>query len=366
MKGFEETPAGKDVTIDKVRWTDDTDAVTMLADRGIKYRVLTIPLSHVDVEGSIKRNNRIERTFDDERAIDIGSQIEQYGYCKRIVGILMPPGVKGNPSRTHEMLDILGGNHRTRGVALLGVKAVQAYVLDTDDTFLIEDIRNNLNNLTGEGNSARVRLANAYTEITKHHVDFRVRAVLEPIAKRYSLKVERLQTYAASQAAREVIENHGFTTENLTDSHLRTLQSLSDSHTVMARAGALCNRGKFNVKMTNDLVQSIRNEKRGEAHRIAKIEAAEHQFDELQKSNKGSKTSSRPSRPVYNMLLDNLTRVKNFFERHPVESLQITSAEQWREVEALVQPIVAIFGQIVKPKEPESASRTKRRRRRTS
>lgn len=335
-----------------ITWTDRPCELVDLEFYGARTHVETVAFSDLDIEGSRKRNARLEseRPYSEDHAEATGRKIMQTRECERIIGqwVDKPEG---------RVIDIDNGNHRVGGLEMHDETPshVQVRVVDNPNDTLVTTLRNNLNNTGGVGNSKKFRFIAAHAAYSAAKLSINRRSdgdALRQLAETANVGYKEFRMYISNEEILSDIGRvHRPELKNVSASHCRKLNVLRGNTNVLVAGALIVEDAKLTVGEAAEMANTVRVEMRGEEAKMAILGRIREQYSDRIATASGSIPRTRSRQPIYTLLMVHLTRLINFFDnRNPTGPTDagITTPEQEAEMRAIKRKLTRYMNAITR------------------
>jgi len=158
---------------------------------------------------------------------------------------------------------IVGGNHRCAAAELKGITSIEAYVISTNDGYVIDILPRVLNRRGGRRTSKDEAFTHALYAIQKYNV------TAKAAAEAFGVSEKAIYTKLTINEARERLISLGIPAQSSTDRLLQQLSVVSNDN-VMASAANLAIRAKLNGDESAAFIKAVR-QGRTEASQMAVV-----------------------------------------------------------------------------------------------
>lgn len=218
-----------------MKWTQDFPAESKMQEFGAKYKVSDVKLSEIDWAASRTNGARLNDPLNDDLVIEYALAMERGDGFPMVV--LMKKG-------SHYI--ILSGNHRMAAAKEIGIAEVKAYVIETDDSSVIEILPRVLNRLHGKRQDKSEALLHAVYAVDQFGWE------PKKASEMFGLHKGAVADFIRIRETRTALEKNGVKTAALKDSHVRTLSVIKNENVQSAAARIAVNTG-----MTGDLLEEL-------------------------------------------------------------------------------------------------------------
>lgn len=278
----------------RVKWVDDKRIEVNLKQLGIKYKVLTVPMTNIDRKTSMNRQSRLGDKLNEDWVLDYAAKMEA-----------------GNPffmcllnRYKDDSFIIWSGNHRIGAADLYGEDEIQAYVVDVSDLRLCDVVPRIVNTWEGHATTKEENLINMKWMV-EHH-SFEIKEAANLCGLKYQVAVE----YLRYQKTAEKIAAIGISTNGLSKSILSRMTPISDTNVLRATARFL-NREGIVGREAEQFVDDVKS-KNTEPSQMAEIA----RWEEMVKTRKAPKSRKGEGRlPVSQKVREHLLSMLQRLEK---------------------------------------------------
>lgn len=311
----------------------DPSTEKWLEDLRVSYSLEEISLSDIDIEASRNNNARVGVPLDQNVADDYGLAMLSGAAFPAV--ILRLEGLQ---------YFVLGGNHRIGGAEAAGIGSVLAYVVESQDTMILDLITRMDNRREGVRQTDQELVIHCIYLIEKYNQTIR------DVAARFGKKESWLQQHIHAHQMRQKLLGWGLKVENASNAMLQEIERVGANHNIqraVAKAAI-----KFNLKGS-----ALRNFCRDVRASTTEAEAMKAVKDFVAEE---TAKQSKPARATVTHTMSHsfyskFRGLKNFLEQGrnksgPIKSLanlQITDSDdievvrkEWRELRKTLDGIV--------------------------
>lgn len=327
-----------------VEWTRDSQAETLLKEKGVKYRIVKgVKLGKVLIKESLKNNARLDAPLDDDVVTDYAVRMQQ-------------PDARFPMPIMHERREgeyVLSGNHRVGAAELAEVPTIDIYqVYDCDDDLLLDDIVRTANRLHGKRQDREEALRHAYSQMQRFSLS------APDVALKFGIDEKALQRFVRADKIRVNLQLAGVgSAKDFSSTVLLSLGRLSDNTTVLREAAKAVGRLGLTVTECDDFVQEIRHAPKQESDQLATIGrfAATHEAKVRERRLEARKM---PLKQSFTTKMRSLLKFMRKRNATGWPQLQVTGLAEQQELTHETAELQAYLSQLLGgPRVPKNASR---------
>jgi predicted transcriptional regulator len=229
----------------KVKWTTDHQAESMMNQFGVDFTVKTVDTSDIDWKASKANGARLHSELDQNLVADYKSAMENGDEFPMIVLL---------KRRREPGLLILGGNHRANSVVEVGDKTLKAYLIESDDTAVVEILPRVLNRMHGKRQDRETAMEHAIYAI--EHFGYEQKQA----AKLFGLTRQALSSEILSRTAKTELEKKGIDCRPIAKTTLKNIGRINNENVQMAAARIIAGQ-KLGVVAADEIIEEVRKNK---------------------------------------------------------------------------------------------------------
>lgn len=315
-----------------MQWIKNPTVENFLDQHGIPYHYEpSLPFASINLEKGLRNNARVmSEPIDQDTAIRYGIRMDE--------NVPFFAGVVVKNGKGYIPIDF---NHRLQGFKLsrhsTPTATVGAYILDTDDSILIETATRSLNSTNGLQQSKAESVEQALALLDKFPAMTQAQA-----AKVFGISVAVVSEAVRARQVASALRERRINADSLSRVALLEIGRLSHSEPAMALAADIAIANKMTANEVKDLVRTAKDKTSDDA-RVRAIREAEAV---LQRN--APKTIERKG-SVKSSFYRALHCLYGIASKYPsAEHLHITSKsekeqlrDEWRRLEAIMEKVVA-------------------------